>query len=68
MSKTFVGQAEKLAYSVEEISEQSSLSIDFLRKEIREGRLKVRRAGRRILILKSDFMNYIGAGENTDEK
>lgn len=58
---------EKLAYSVEEISEQTTLSKAFLRNEIRAGNLKVKRCGRRVLILKDDFMNYLN-GENEDEK
>ncbi len=57
----------KLAYSVEEISEQTTLSKAFLRNEIRAGKLKVKRCGRRVLILKDDFMDYLN-GENTDEK
>ncbi len=48
----------KLAYSVEQISEQTTLSKAFLRNEIRAGNLKVKRCGRRVLILKDDFMNY----------
>jgi len=58
---------DKLAYSVEQISEQTTLSKAFLRNEIRAGKLKVKRCGRRVLILKDDFMNYLN-GENTDEK
>jgi len=54
---------EKLAYSVDEISKQTSLSKPFLRNEIRAGKLKVRRAGRRVLILKDDFMNYLNKDE-----
>jgi excisionase family DNA binding protein len=57
----------KIAYSVEEISEQTTLSKPFLRNEIRAGKLKVKRCGRRVLILKDDFMNYLN-GENKDEK
>jgi excisionase family DNA binding protein len=57
----------KLAYSVEEISDQTTLSKAFLRNEIRDGKLKVKRCGRRVLILKDDFMNYLN-GENKDEK
>ena len=53
----------KLAYSVEEISEQTTLSKAFLRNEIRAGHLKVKRCGRRVLILKDDFMNYLNRGE-----
>lgn len=58
---------ERLAYSVEDISEQTTLSKAFLRNEIRAGKLKVKRCGRRVLILKDDFMDYLN-GENTDEK
>ncbi len=54
---------EKLAYSVEDISEQTTLSKAFLRNEIRAGKLKVKRCGRRVLILKDDFMNYLNEGE-----
>ena len=58
---------DRLAYSVEECAALTSISKAMLRKEIRAGRLKAKRAGRRILILKSDFMNYLN-GENQDEK
>ena len=57
----------KLAYSVEEISAQTTLSKAFVRNEIRAGKLKVKRCGRRVLILKDDFIDYLN-GENTDEK
>ena len=57
----------KMAYSVEEISAQTTLSKAFLRNEIRAGKLKVKRCGRRVLILKDDFMDYLN-GENQDEK
>lgn len=60
-------QQNKLAYSVEQISEQTTLSKAFLRNEIRAGKLKVKRCGRRVLILKDDFMNYLN-GENEDGK
>lgn len=59
--------SNKLAYSVEEISQQTTLSKAFLRNEIRAGKLKVKRCGRRVLILKDDFMDYLN-GENNDEK
>jgi excisionase family DNA binding protein len=58
----------KIAYSVDEISKQTTLSKAFLRNEIRAGNLKVKRCGRRVLILKDDFMNYLNEGENDDEK
>ncbi len=58
---------DRLAYSVEECAALTSISKAMLRKEIKAGRLKVKRAGRRVLILRSDFMNYL-EGENKDEK
>lgn len=67
MLNTITEKQERLAYSVEEISEQTTLSKAFLRNEIRAGNLKVKRCGRRVLILKDDFMNYLN-GETKDEK
>ncbi len=58
---------EKMAYSVEQISEQTTLSKAFLRAEIRIGRLKIQRFGRRVLILNEDLQTYL-KGENKDEK
>ncbi len=60
-------EQNKMAYSVDEISEQTTLSKAFLRNEIRAGKLKVKRCGRRVLILKDDFMDYLN-GENNGEK
>lgn len=59
--------SERLAYSVEECAAMTSLSKAMLRKEIKAGRLKVKRAGKRIVILKSDFLDYLN-GETNDEK
>ncbi len=59
---------ERLAFSVEECAALTSISKAMLRKEIKAGRLKVKRAGKRIVILKSDFMSYLNEGENTNAK
>jgi excisionase family DNA binding protein len=50
---------KKLAYSVEEISKQTTLSKAYLRNEIRAGHLKVQRFGRRVLVLNDDLQNYL---------
>ena len=60
------------AYSVPELSRQYPVSIGFLRGEIRRGAIRVRRFGRRVLILKEDWESYLartaasgtGAGAN----
>jgi excisionase family DNA binding protein len=55
---------QKLAYSVEEISEMTSLSKAFLRLEIKANKLKAKLCGRRVLILNSDLQSYLqGQGD-----
>ncbi len=58
-----------IAISVERASQVSSLSKPFLRNEIRAGKLRVVRPGnsRRVLIMMSDFMNYL-EGETNEQK
>lgn len=55
----------KLAYSIDEISAQTTLSKPFLRNEIRAGRLKVNRFGSRVLVLGETLQEYLrrGAGK-----
>lgn len=54
----------KIAYSIEEISEQTSLSKAFLRLEIKRGKLKIKRFGRRVLICDEDLREYIKNGSD----
>ncbi len=59
----------KMAYSVEEISAQTSLSKAFLRLEIKRGNLKAVRPGnsRRVIITAKSLEDYLNEGE-TDER
>ena len=50
---------DRRAYSVLELSRLYPVSIGFLRGEIRRGALRVRRFGRRVLILKEDWDSYV---------
>ena len=59
-----ITEKSKIAYSVEEISEQTSLSKAFLRLEIKRGKLKIRRFGRRVLIRDEDLREYIANGSD----
>ncbi len=54
---------ERLAWSVEECAALTSISKAMLRKEIKAGRLPVKRCGRRVLILKEDFLNFLNGGK-----
>ncbi len=58
----------KIAFGLAEISALTSISVAMLHKQIRAGRLPVKRCGRRILILRDDFLNFLNEGENEDEK
>lgn len=54
---------QKIAYSVEEAAEQTTLSKSHIRNEIRDGNLKARKIGRRVLILKEDLQDYLRGEE-----
>jgi excisionase family DNA binding protein len=58
----------KIAFGLAELAELAGVSVAMLHKEIRAGRLPAKRCGRRVLILKDDFMNYLNEGENENEK
>jgi hypothetical protein len=60
----------KMAYSIEQISAQTSLSKAFLRLEIKRGNLKAVRPGnsRRVIITAKSLEDYLNEGENKDEK
>ena len=58
----------KMAYSVEEVSAQTSLSKAFLRLEIKRGKLKAGKFGRRVLVSANNLKSYLDNGENEDEK
>ena len=60
----------KMAYSVEEISAQTSLSKAFLRLEIKRGNLKAVRPGnsRRVIITAKSLEDYLNEGETNEQK
>ena len=52
----------KAAWSVQEISEATGLSVPFLRRDIKRGVLRVKSFGRRKLVLNSDLQKYLESG------
>ncbi len=69
MLKTITETKERVALSIGEASDLSSLSKPFLRNEIKNGNLRVKRPGnsRRIIIMMCDFLDYLNGG-NDDTK
>jgi excisionase family DNA binding protein len=53
---------DKMAYSIEEASELTTLSKAFLRLEIKRGELKIKRFGRRVIIIAEDLKEYVLKG------
>lgn len=52
----------KFAYSVDEISRETTLSKAFLRNKIREGELEATRFGRRVLVLAENLEKFLKNG------
>jgi excisionase family DNA binding protein len=47
------------AYSVKSAAAQFDASIPFVRQQIRLGKLKAKKCGRKVLILATDLQNYL---------
>lgn len=54
---------EKRGFSLKELAEQVPLSVAFLRKEIKRGKLKSRKYGDRVVVLSEDWDNYLIGGD-----
>ena len=59
---------QKIAWSLAEISEATGLSLGFLRNDVRRGTLRIKKFGRRVLVLDSDLRAYLNQGEEPEEE
>lgn len=65
---------QQKAYSVKAAAEQFDASIPFVRNEIRDGNLKAKKIGRKVVILDSDLQKYLESqpdwkpGESKNQK
>ncbi len=57
----------KVAWSISDISEATGLSLGFLRNDVRRGALKVKRFGRRVLVLEADLRAYLDQDDAQSE-
>jgi excisionase family DNA binding protein len=53
-----------ISYSVEQASERTSVSKSYIRNEIRDGRLKAKLVGRRVLIPATALKEWIENGQD----
>lgn len=58
---------EKLAYSIEELSEFSTLSVPKIRKDIRNGKLESKKKGSRRIILRDEAREEATATPKREE-
>ncbi len=71
MLTNIVEPKPQLAYSLVQASESTSLSVVYLRKEIRSKSLRAKLVGKRVLILDADLRNWLEAKmdwENMDNR
>jgi hypothetical protein len=57
----FAVTVTRLAWRLEDISRETGLSVPFLRKEIRNKKLRMKRKGRCVLVLDADLKAYLAA-------
>jgi excisionase family DNA binding protein len=50
---------ERIAWSVSEVSRSTGLSPSFVRKQIKLGKLRGRKKGRRLLVMNKDLRAYL---------
>ena len=50
---------EKLGWTFEELARSLSVSVPFLRLEVKRGRLKAAHLGRRVVLLDSEVSRYL---------
>ncbi len=55
---------EKLAYSIEELAELSTLSVPKIRKDIRNGKLESKKKGTRRIILRDEAIRYLSTDDS----
>jgi hypothetical protein len=54
----------RLAFSLRQLSESTTLSQNFLRNEIRSGNLRAKKFGARVLVLSQDWEKYARSQED----
>lgn len=65
-----VSVASRMAWSLADLARELSVSVPFLRLELKRGRLKGARLGRRVVILDEEVRRYLAAAvdHSRDEK
>lgn len=70
--KNVTESQEKLAYSIADAARLTTLSKSYIRQEIKNGKLEIRRIGRRVLIMPDSLRILVNGstsekGDSSDE-
>jgi excisionase family DNA binding protein len=58
---TALNRRERLAYSIQDVTKLTGLGRSYIYEEIRDGRLRIRKAGRRSLVLPDDLKAWLAS-------
>lgn len=65
-SRNIPGQ--RMAFGLAELSSDTGISVGLLRKEIKRGALRIRRIGRRVVVLREDWVHYLEQAVGRNER
>lgn len=63
-----ITEKTKRAYSIKDVAAETTLSIPFVRLEIKRGNLKAAKFGKRVLITAENLSRYLNKGEENEKK
>jgi hypothetical protein len=63
MEKLTTHDQQRLGFSLRRLAEATDVTVGFLRLEIRRGRLKPIRLGRRVVITATEVRRYLSEGQ-----
>lgn len=58
-------RAPKLGWTLDELARSLSVSVPFLRLEVKRGRLRVAHLGRRVVVLDTEVRRYLAQASET---
>jgi len=57
---------QKLGWTLDELARSLSVSVPFIRLEVKRGRLKAAHLGRRVVVLDTEVRRYLAQASDTD--
>ena len=58
--KSVTGDGTRLAWGLAELAASAGVSLGLLRKEVKRGALRTKKIGRRVVVMRDDWVSYVG--------